>query len=80
MFFFEPQPFPAQEQPDCVVGDLDPTGSQLRLQAMQRQVRRLSDPLDDEGTVRIKHRFAVTTHLVGGYRAGRSITLGPFHN
>ena len=28
-------------------GELDP----LRLQAMQRQVRRLSDPLDDEGAV-----------------------------
>jgi hypothetical protein len=42
---------------------------------MQRQVRRLSDPLDDEGAVRIKHRLAVTTHLARRYRAGRSVTL-----
>src|SRR6476619_6522413 len=38
---------------------------------MQRQVRRLSDPLDDEGAVRIKHRLAVTAHLARHNRASR---------
>lgn len=32
--FFEPQPFPAQEQPDRVMRDLDPAGCQFRLQTM----------------------------------------------
>jgi hypothetical protein len=42
---------------------------------MQRQVWRLSDPLDDEGAVRIKHRLAVTAHLARHNRAGCPLPL-----
>ena len=40
-----------------------------------RVIWRLSDPLDDEGAVRIKHRLAVTAHLARHNRAGRPLPL-----
>jgi hypothetical protein len=42
---------------------------------MERQVRHLSDPLNDEGAVRIKDRLAVTAHLARRNRAGRPLPL-----
>jgi hypothetical protein len=42
---------------------------------MQRQMRRLSDPFDDEGAMRIKHRLAVAAHLAGRNRADRPLPL-----
>jgi hypothetical protein len=47
---------------------------------MKRQMRRLANPFLDEGAMWLKHGLAVTTHLAGRYRAGRSITLRPLHH
>lgn len=76
--FFEAQPLAPQELPDRIVGDRDPARGQLVLQPVQRQVRVLVDPLDDEGSVRLQNAFAMAAHLSRRYRAGRTITLRPF--
>lgn len=59
---------------------MDPTRSQFILQLVQRQMRRLPDPFLDERPMRLQHRLAMTTHLPGGYRAGRAIALRPLHH
>jgi hypothetical protein len=46
--FFEAQAFAPQEQPHRVVRNDHATRGQLVLQPMQRQMRRLPDPLHDE--------------------------------
>jgi len=43
-------------------------------------MRRLADPLLDEGTVRFQHALAMTAHLARRYRAGRTIALRPLHH
>jgi hypothetical protein len=53
---------------------------QLVLQPVQGQVRRLSDPLQDEGAMWLKHPFAMPTHLARRDRASRTMALRPFHN
>jgi hypothetical protein len=63
--FFEAEPLAAQEQPYRIVRDLDALRRQFVLQTMQRQVRRLFDPLDNEGAIRIERRLAIATHLRG---------------
>jgi|SRR5215475_13555490 len=47
---------------------------------MKRQMRRLANPLLDEGAMWLEYGLAVTAHLAGRYRAGRSITLRPLHH
>jgi len=42
---------------------------------MERQVRHLRDPLDDEGAMGIKYGLTVTAHLARRGRAGRSLPL-----
>ena len=45
------------------------------LQPVQRQMRRLADPFQDEGAMRFQHALAVSAHLAGRHRAGRTIAL-----
>jgi hypothetical protein len=45
------------------VRDAYPAQRQLILQFVQRQVRVLSDPLDDEGAMRLKYTLAMAAHL-----------------
>jgi len=78
--FFEAQAFAAQEPPDRIMGDGDPAFRQFRLQAMQRQMRILLQPLDDQGPVRLQHVFAVSAHLTGRHRAGGAMALRPLHH
>src|SRR5579883_2506140 len=78
--FFEAQPFAAQKQPNCIVGDLNPARSEFILESVKRQMRRLADPFLDEGAMRLEDRLPMATHLTGRYRAGRSITLRPLHH
>jgi hypothetical protein len=47
---------------------------------MQRQVRGLADPFHDEGAMRLKHPFAVPTHLAGRNRPVRTVALRPLHH
>jgi len=61
------------------VGDLDPARGEFVLQGVKRQMRRLANPLPDEGAMRLKHRLAVAAHA-GRYRTGRAMTLRPLHN
>src|SRR5690606_30549226 len=49
-------------------------------QPVQRQVRRPSNLLQDEVAVRLEHRLAMPAHLARRYRAGRTMTLRPFHS
>jgi hypothetical protein len=62
------------------VGDLDPARGKLVLEGVKRHMRRLTDPLLDEGAMWLKHGLAMAAHLPGRYRAGRPITLRPLHN
>jgi len=62
------------------VGDLDPARGEFVLQGVKRQMRRLTNPLSDEGAMRLKHRLAVAAHLTGRYRAGGAMALRPLHN
>jgi len=55
--------------------DIDPACSKLLLQPVQRQTRRLADPFQDEGAMRFQHALAVSAHLAGRHRAGRTIAL-----
>jgi len=50
--------------------DHAPAG-QFVLELMQGQVRRLVDPLADEGTVGIQHRLAMTADLAWRHRVRR---------
>jgi hypothetical protein len=45
--------------------DIDPACSKLLLQPVQRQMRRLADPFQDEGAMRFQHALAVSAHLAG---------------
>src|SRR6476646_7349407 len=73
-------PVASQKQPTRIVGDVHRSRGEFILESMQRQMRRLADPFLDEGTIRLKDRLAMTAHLAGRYRAGRSITLRPLHH
>jgi hypothetical protein len=42
---------------------MDPTRSEFVLQPVQRQVRRLADPFQNEGSMPLEHSLAVSTHL-----------------
>jgi len=53
---------------------------QLVLQAMQRQMRLLVDPPNDEGAMRLKNPATVATHLAGRDTAGPPVALRPLHN
>ncbi len=78
--FFEAQSLAAQEPPDRIVRDDDPTRRQLRLQAMQRQVRILPRPLSDEGAVRFQNALAMAAHLPRRHRARCPLPLRPLHH
>ena len=78
--FFERQPFAAQEQPYGVVRDLDAARRQFVLRAVQRQMRRLCNSLDDESPVRPQGRLAMTAHLARRDRSRRPLTLRPLHH
>lgn len=78
--FFEPKPLASQERPYRSVRDAHAVGGQLVLQPVQRQVRRPSNLLQDEVAVRLEHRLAMPAHLARRYRAGRTMTLRPFHS
>jgi hypothetical protein len=71
--FFEPKPFAAQELPNRFVRHLDPAGRQFILQAVQRQMWRLVDALDNECPIRLQNTFAMPTHLAGRNRAGSPV-------
>ena len=60
--------------------DIDPACSKLLLQPVQRQMRRLADPFQDEGAMRFQHALAVSADLAGRHRAGRTIALRPLHH
>ena len=62
---FKAQPFTAQKQPDRAVGYPDTPSGQLVSQPMQRQMRLLVDPADNELPMGLKNPAAVTTHLAG---------------
>lgn len=47
---------------------------------MQRQVKCLVDPPDDEVAVRLQDPFAMTAHLAWRHRAGRVLTLRLLHH
>src|ERR1700752_2763064 len=78
--FFEAQPLAAQKQPNCIVGDLNPARSEVVLEGVKRQMRRLADPFLDEDGLRLESSVTVPAHLAGPIRAGHSITLRPLHH
>jgi hypothetical protein len=78
--FFEPQSLALHELPNRIVQDHDAACCQFVLQPVQRQVGRLSDPLHDEGAMRLKHPLAMPAYLARRDRAGRTMALRPFHN
>jgi hypothetical protein len=47
---------------------------------MQRQVRLLLKPLDNEGAMRLKNALAMATHLAGRNRACPAVPLRPLHH
>lgn len=75
--FFEAKPLAAKEPPHRVMRDLNPAGRQVILQPVQRQVRRSTDPLDDELPVRIEQTLAMSAHLAGRHRPRCAIPLRP---
>jgi hypothetical protein len=62
------------------VGDLNPARGEFVLEGVKRQMRRLADPLLDEGAIRLKHGLTVPAHLAGRNGTGRPITLRPLHH
>ena len=78
--FFEAEALATQEQPDSIVGNYYPARSQFVLQAMQCQMRCLSDPLDYELSMRFQNGAAVASHLTRSHTASRTITLRPLHH
>jgi hypothetical protein len=54
---------------------MDPTRSEFVLQPVQRQVRRLADPFQNEGSMPLEHSLAVSTHLARRHRTGPAIPL-----
>ena len=73
--FFEAQSLTPQEQPDRIMRDADPVRGKFVLQPVQCQMRCLPDPLYDEGAMRIEQRFAMSAHLTGCHRTGRTVAL-----
>ena len=65
----------AMGQVGTIVRDVDAARRQFVLQPMQRQMRRLPDPLLDEGSMRLQQSLAMAAHPVGLYRSRRPITL-----
>jgi hypothetical protein len=59
---------------------MDPTRSEFVLQPVQRQVRRLADPFQNEGSMPLEHSLAVSTHLARRHRTGPAIALRPLHH
>ena len=57
-----------------------PRAAKLLLQPVQRQMRRLADPLHDEGPMRFQHPLAMPAHLARRHRPGRTIALRPLHH
>jgi hypothetical protein len=53
---------------------------QFGFQAMQRQMRHLTEPLHDERAVRLENALAVSAHLARRNRAGRPKALRPLHH
>jgi hypothetical protein len=47
---------------------------------MQRQMRVLLKPFDDEGAVWLQNAPSMATHLAGLNRAGGAMALRPLHN
>src|SRR6202167_1297063 len=79
-YFFEAQAFPAHELPDRIVGNRHAANRQFVLQTVQRQMRGLLDPLDDEGAVRLQNPPTMPAHLAGRDAPRRPITLRPLHH
>jgi len=59
---------------------MDPMRGEFVLQPVQRQVGRLADPFQDEGSIPLKHPLTVSAHLARSYRAGPAIALRPLHD
>ncbi len=78
--FFEPEPLASQERPYRIVGDVHPPSRQLSLQAMQRQMRGLLQPFDNERPVRLQDWSAVAAHFARCDRSRSTLPLGPLHN
>jgi len=68
------------EFPDRIVRDGHTSLGQRRLQAMQRQVRVLGEPLHNDITMRFEYPLAMAAHLAGTNRSGRTMALRSFHN
>ncbi|OCJ08533.1 hypothetical protein A6U86_28020 [Rhizobium sp. AC27/96] len=79
MFFFEAQPFTPQELPHGIVRHLHTARRQFILQTMQRQMRRLVDPLHDERPMRLQNALVMPAHLARKHRARRPVALMPLH-
>src|SRR5579883_219974 len=78
--FFEPQPLAPQEQPNGVVRYAHAAGRQFLLQSMERQMRCLLDPLDNESPVRIENALAMSAHPGRRDRTSGPMPLRPLHH
>jgi len=63
--FFEAQPRAPDELPDRIVGDRDAASCRFNLQAMQRQMRVLIEPLDSEDAMQFQNTLAMAPMLAG---------------
>ena len=62
------------------MGNHDAPRRQQTLETMERQVRRLLDPLDDEIAIRYKNDLAMPAHLAGRNAPGSPVALTPLHH
>jgi hypothetical protein len=63
VFFFEAQTFTPQKAPDRIVRDRHATVRQQIFQAVQRQMRRGLDQLENDGPIRLEPALLVTAEL-----------------